>query len=512
MKKFLLFVTLAFSFLFLTCSADKNLSSRYQIEKAFQLGEQFRQNVYINLKAATAEDYDKAIAYYQEVKNMSPFPKTLSENDSLAQDQKEILNYTQLASARISELLLVQKKYDQTLAETRTYLAQFKKNDSNRQMLHFRMAQIYELKELPDSALIQYRQVLDEYAQNPDRQNPVADLVRLPFYLIGMHLKKGDFAPQHVSEAAEFYKKLISSPPDDPLSGMATQSLAELYLRDNKFEQAVATMEAMVDTSGKIYPQAMMAMGDLYLDVKGDFPLARKAFNRFLELYPNHPLVPFARYGIGRTFFEEKQYQKALEVFNQVKALYALDPRAVPATQFQIGLSYHRMNNWERAKSELDWLVLNYPDSPEGMKAAYLIADYYRQQKNPDQAKAYFDKAIQQYKDIIAKNPNTPPAYSAAQLLTEVYLTNQRWAEAAGQLEDYLKAIPEGSHKADIYLMLGELYETKLQDKEKANQTYAQFLIKYPQDLRAKEALDRASRLSREMQGQVEIPLPGDSE
>src|SRR3990172_126250 len=117
MKKLLWSVTLISTLLFLTCSADKNLSRRYEIEKAYQLGEQFRENLHINLQAATPEDYQKAIVYYQAVKEQSPFPKSLSETDSLNQDQKEILDYTKLSYIRISELLMNQKEFDQALSE-----------------------------------------------------------------------------------------------------------------------------------------------------------------------------------------------------------------------------------------------------------------------------------------------------------------------------------------------------------------------------------------------------------
>ena len=501
MKKLLWSVTLISTLLFLTCSADKNLSRRYEIEKAYQLGEQFRENLYINLQAATPEDYQKAIVYYQAVKEQSPFPKSLSETDSLNQDQKEILDYTKLSYIRISELLMNQKKFDQALSEANRYLADFSVNDLNRQMMHLRKGQIYELKQLPDSALVEYEQVLDEYLQNHERDKPATDLVRLPFYVIALYANQEDFNPEHISRAAGFYKKLIASPPDDQLSQLATQSLADLYLRDKKFEQCIATLETLVDSTGKIYPRVLLGIADLYLAVKQDYPKAREVFHQFVELYPKDDLAPFAQFGVGKAYYEEKKYQKALDVFSRVKQDYSANPRAVPATQFQIGLSYYRMGDWDRAKTELDWLILNYPESPEGMKAVVFVADYFRQQKNQKLSQTYLDKAIAQYKQIIARDPKTPQAFAANQLLTEVYVTLKRWEEAAGQLEEFMKSTPNDPAHAEILLLLGQLYEEKLKNLLKANQTYAQFMMKFPQDPRAKEALEKAKKLSLQMQG-----------
>src|SRR5574341_357590 len=326
MKKFLWFVILAAPFLFLTCAGDKNVSQRYELEKAFNLGEQFRENLYINLQAATPDDYQKAIAYYQAVKEKSPFPKQKSDKDSLDQDSKEMLRLTQQSFIRISELLMTQKKFDQALKEANDYLTDFQKNDFNRQMMAVRKGQIFEMMQKPDSAMVQYEQVLQSYLQVHDPQNPNADIIGLPFYVLGMRSSLGQFTPEHVSQAAEFFRKLIASPPADPLSQAATQHLADLYLKSNDFDKAVSTLETLVDSTGKIYPQPLMAIADLYLVVKRDFVKSRATFNRFGQLYPQDDLTPFARFGVGRTYFEEGQYQKALDVFAEVKQKYALNP------------------------------------------------------------------------------------------------------------------------------------------------------------------------------------------
>jgi TolA-binding protein len=332
----------------------------------------------------------------------------------------------------------------------------------------------------------------------------------LPLYVIALQMRSGNFSQQLIEKAATYYKSLIAAPPSDPLSQLATQQLADLFLRNNQFEQAVYTLGTLVDSTGKVFPEPLLAMADLYLVRQGDFAKSRETFDRFVQLYPSHELTPFAKYGVGRTYYEQKQYQKALEVFDKVKADYALNPRVVPATQFQVGLTYFKMGNWERAKTELDWLIINYPDSPEGMKAAPFIADFYRGRNNPELAKIYFEKAVKQYNEIIQKDPKSSAAYAATQLMTEVYLTQERWQEAANTLEDHLQANPNSPANAEVLILLGQLYEEKLKNKDKANRTYATFLMKFPQDPRAKEALERAKRLSLEMQEEGGQKLPGE--
>ena len=64
-----------------------------------------------------------------------------------------------------------------------------------------------------------------------------------------------------------------------------------------------------------------------------------------------------------------------------------------------------------------------------------------------------------------------------------------------------MKSTPNDPAHAEILLLLGQLYEEKLKNLLKANQTYAQFMMKFPQDPRAKEALEKAKKLSLQMQG-----------
>lgn len=295
----------------------------------------------------------------------------------------------------------------------------------------------------------------------------------------------------------------MQPPPSDPLSQLATNNLSEVFLKVNQPDQAVATLETLVDSAGLIYPQVLMGIGDLYVVRAQNYPKARETFKKFSQLYPVHELAPFASYGVGRTYLEEKQYKRALEIFNQLKTKYSNDSRLVPAVQFQIGLCYYRQKNWTEAKSQLDRLIAKYPDSPEGMQAALFMANHYQEVGDTTNRDLQFEKALKQYQAIVEKNPNSPLGYSAAQMMTEVYVQQERWEDAAYMLEQIIKNTPDNPSKGNVYFLLGQLYETKIKDKSKANQIYAQFFLQYPNDPRAQAALERAKQLSEELQGEL---------
>ncbi|MCI0531006.1 MAG: tetratricopeptide repeat protein [candidate division Zixibacteria bacterium] len=501
--RIILLLTLVLPLLVFTCSSENKSADKAQIEKAFQLGEEFRNNLYLNLRTATSDDYAKALAYYKTVIDLSPFPKALTEGKTLADDDTAVLNYTRLSYSRVAEIYLDQKKLDSCLTQINLFLDGFRTNDAFRQTMRLKKGHVWELKGELDSVIFEYQTLLKEYAAAHDTKVPVLEILEIPFVLLQMYNYQGSLDSDKVLAMVGFYKELIANPPSDPLSQLATNNLSEIFVQFNQLNQAVATLETLVDSSGQIYPQVLMGIGDLYLVRAQNYPKARETFQKFAKLYPSHELAPFARYGVGRTYLEENQYQRALDIFNQLKTRYSNDSRVVPAVQFQIGQAYYRQKNWPEAKSQLDQLINKYPDSPEGMQAALFIANHYQQVKDISKRDLQYEKALKQYQNIVEKNPNSALGFTAAQMMTEVYVQQERWADAAQMLEEIIKNTPESPGKGDVYFLLGQLYEAKLKDKLKANKTYAQFFLHYPNDPRAQAALERAKQLSEELQGEL---------
>lgn len=106
---------------------------------------------------------------------------------------------------------------------------------------------------------------------------------------------------------------------------------------------------------------------------RGDLEGARLGFTSFLTEYPNSDLAPNARYWQGEAYYGEKDYQKAIEAYDQVEIHYPRSEK-VPAAILKKGYAYLALKDKKRASSAFKQVVTLYPKSPEAGKASDKLA------------------------------------------------------------------------------------------------------------------------------------------
>jgi tol-pal system protein YbgF len=106
---------------------------------------------------------------------------------------------------------------------------------------------------------------------------------------------------------------------------------------------------------------------------RGDLEGARLGFASFLTEYPNSDLAPNARYWQGEAYYGEKEYQKAIEAYDQVEIHYPRSEK-VPAAILKKGYAYLALKDKKRASSAFKQVVTLYPKSPEAGKASDKLA------------------------------------------------------------------------------------------------------------------------------------------
>lgn len=95
---------------------------------------------------------------------------------------------------------------------------------------------------------------------------------------------------------------------------------------------------------------------------RGSLNTARRAFENFINQYPNHDLAPEARYHLGDTFVQENQLQEAIETFLRIPELHPTAAR-VPDALYRVGLLHLEMENVSEAREYFERVVNSYPDS-----------------------------------------------------------------------------------------------------------------------------------------------------
>lgn len=105
----------------------------------------------------------------------------------------------------------------------------------------------------------------------------------------------------------------------------------------------------------------------------GDLEGARLGFAAFLLEYPNSNLAPNAKYWQGEAYYGKKDYQKAIESYDQVEMNYPRSEK-VAAAILKKGYAYLALKDKKRASSAFNQVVTLYPKSPEAGKASTKLA------------------------------------------------------------------------------------------------------------------------------------------
>jgi tol-pal system protein YbgF len=95
---------------------------------------------------------------------------------------------------------------------------------------------------------------------------------------------------------------------------------------------------------------------------RGDFPLARDAFDAFLQEHADHKLVPNALYWRGETFYAQQDYENAIVAFQDVVDRFPDHEKASDAMLKQ-GLSFLSLKDAKNGRLLLELVVSKYPKS-----------------------------------------------------------------------------------------------------------------------------------------------------
>lgn len=133
---------------------------------------------------------------------------------------------------------------------------------------------------------------------------------------------------------------------------------------------AAAAQQAQVksESTETIYQKALDAFK------AGDMPGTRTLMTKFIESNPNHELIPNARYWIGETFYNEKNYEQAILEFQEVVKQFPKKEKA-PAAMLKQALSFKALKDLKSTQYLLKLLAADYPKSEEARKAKVLLKE-----------------------------------------------------------------------------------------------------------------------------------------
>lgn len=279
----------------------------------------------------------------------------------------------------------------------------------------------------------------------------------------------------------------------------AAEALRRIYQQRGDFRGTVEMLRHEVEIAdGDLRKAELLALlGVIYRDKLSDQENAREAFELALEL---DGTCTEAAVGLGRMYFEEKQYKEAAEHFESVLGrVDEMRPAEASRLCLLAGETFQKLGNTDAARDvykrarefspddleineRLAALLLELGDArdaerlydriykkfgedmPEARQAHLLLA-LGEAQLASQQAK----RAIDTFKSACELQPEDPALLEA---LTRAYEAASDWNEVVALLQLRSRVATKKEEAFRLYVQTGDVFLEKLRDRRAAAQTY----------------------------------------
>lgn len=99
---------------------------------------------------------------------------------------------------------------------------------------------------------------------------------------------------------------------------------------------------------------------------QGQFDTARVNFQKFLELYPDHPLAGNAQYWLGETYYVQGDYKQAADAFLKGYTTYESSNKA-PDSLLKLGITLSALGQKDPACATMNELKRRFPSAPQSV-------------------------------------------------------------------------------------------------------------------------------------------------
>jgi len=340
---------------------------------------------------------------------------------------------------------------------------------------------------------------------------------------------------EEYEEAAKRFLKLLNDFPDSDLALQARHKLGKSYFQENNYVDTIKVyrefLEKYIEYKGKETEEVYYLLGQAYFR-SGEYKEAEEGFNNLLLLFPGFELASEVKYYNSLSLFKENKYEEAivqlkdliseteiedkrkeeaqyllarcwLNLQEYTKAIenlvslkqFDVEDSLLEKVSFDLGLTYSRQGDKEKAISEFQEFIERYPQS-ELIKSAYfeLGKDFYDLKKyklalselkktSTDEALYLRGKAskelgdqegeIAAFEELREKYPQSNFSQEAYFGLGNYYYSQKRDKEAIEEFNKIIQFFPQSSLLSESYYWMGWSY-FKLTDYKKAGECFNQ--------------------------------------
>lgn len=261
---------------------------------------------------------------------------------------------------------------------------------------------------------------------------------------------------------------------------LSVQTSKSLYIAEARFWKARAFSQQIV-ANPEVTPPAV-------------FKKARAQFERILKDYPEIPaLVKESLFSIAGLMIHEKRYQEAREFLSKVRKDYPKDDFLGAKSQFLVGFSYEKADDWQAALKEYRILRDRYPENSLALEVPLYIARHDIKEDTEKGAERY-KEAVDYYRKVITDNPKTPLKFLALTYMLTGYEEQKKWDKSLEVVQEIVLDYPKTVRR---FVPAIEGLSRRLKQPQRAAAVYRSFIQAHPDhkdNLILKKRIERLER------------------
>jgi len=381
---------------------------------------------------------------------------------------------TYLAEARLKRgICLVQTNQTRNAITALTDFLGNHPTDPRRDEATFWLAEAMYRADLLKNAQELYDEIVKRYTASPRREEAL-------YGLAWTYFRRRDF-----DRATETFGQLLTNYPSSKYAGEALARRGDGFYVSRQYRAAAEAYEeaARLVPSSDEGQYAAFQIGQSryrFNDLEG----AARSMRAFVQRYPSSQLADDALYMIGWVAFQQERYDAAIAEFQRIIEAYPSSDQSVRAlytiadAQYNLGLIDGSMDTYRQVMNR-------YPSHPLAGEAARAMQIALLGMGRTDEAIAVADT-------FISANPTSSAAEIFQFKKAEIFYSGRNYANAAQELEAYIKKYPGSTQQDEAIYLLGKTY-LSMGELTLAKQAFADLDKRFPSSrFRAAGAMDIA--------------------
>jgi TolA-binding protein len=269
----------------------------------------------------------------------------------------------------------------------------------------------------------------------------------------------------------------------DPVTQDAYVRTADVYYMNRNFAQARTMYDRVIGFS---WPAEDYATFQKAMIAGINSPNEKiTLMNTVIRKFPSSTLVADANMEIANTYLAQERFQEAIPALTNIISAGG-NNSLKPQAHLKLGSAYYNANNNDKAIAQYRQLLATYPNSPEAEDALDNLKTIYLEQGKPGE----FANVAREAGRPISTSAEDSLTFAAAQIQYQ----NNNMNAALDAMTTYLQRFPTGSKAVNAYFYRAEIYNSR-KDWNNAISNYAEVARRAPNTF-AEPSILQAARLT----------------